>query len=120
MAAALIELGRFVQIPESAVEALLIVRGGWLERADFRAQQAGTSAVTMTARYLTRYGRLSARRSMARRAREFPVYLQGMWELPHGQGVLREGVRRFSMRLRGKAPARGPQQAEDSTPTTSQ
>ena len=63
----------------------------------------------MTVRYLTRYARLSAGRSLRRKVTEFPTYLRGMWELEPGRGVTREGLRRVSLRLRGKAPGRGAQ-----------
>jgi len=109
MRAALVELSRFTLVPPATVEALGMMRPGWLERADFRAQQAGTSTATMVARYLTRYGRLSSRRNLRRKLAEFPTYLQGMWELDSRRDVYREGARRFVLRTRGKQPRRGAQ-----------
>jgi hypothetical protein len=107
--AALREVNRFEPVPEWVLDALAQTPSGWLERLDFRAQQGGISAPGMVARYVTRYLRLSSRRGPWQRARSFPTYLQGMWELETPGDVPREGVRRIAARLRGRQPGRGPQ-----------
>ena len=107
MEAALRELSRFEPVPEGVFEQLAQAPRGRIERVDFHAQQSRDSTSGMVARYLTRYLRLTARRGMAARARSFPVYLQGMWELDSPRQVPGESLRRVLARLRGRQPVRG-------------
>lgn len=81
-------------IPAATIEALMRVPRGRLERWDFRFQQGGYSAPVQIGRYVTRYLRLSSRRSAYRKIREFPTYLAAMWELDSARSVPAEGVKR--------------------------
>jgi hypothetical protein len=87
-------------IPSQVVERLLEAPCGWLERWDFRFQQGGYSAPVQIGRYITRYLRLSAHRGPLRRAREFPTYLEAMWELDSPRQVPADGAKRVWKAIR--------------------
>ncbi|MBK7724461.1 MAG: nucleotidyltransferase family protein [Dehalococcoidia bacterium] len=95
-------------IPGPTIEELRIVPAGRLQRLDFRAQQGADSAGFQVLRYLTRYARLTSRRSLYRKAADFPTYLECMWELDRPRQVPLEGLRRVFRRLRGGQPGRSP------------
>jgi hypothetical protein len=101
MSAALAFAAQFEpSIPQATIGRLASEGGGRLERWDFRFQQGGDSVVSQIGRYLTRYLRLSAHRSPLRRARDFPTYLECMWELEGPRQVPAEALRRVWRRLR--------------------
>lgn len=101
MSAALAFASRFEpSIPQATVDQLASERAGRLERWDFRFQQGGNSVVSQIGRYVTRYLRLSAHRSPLRKARDFPTYLECMWELESPRQVPAESIRRVWRRVR--------------------
>ncbi|HMO54669.1 MAG TPA: hypothetical protein PJ994_09205, partial [Tepidiformaceae bacterium] len=91
-------------IPEEPPRQLLERGHGVLERADFRFQQGGRGAAAQSARYVTRYLRLTRGKSPVVRLNLFPAYLRAMWGLESAWGLPREGTRRFVDRARGREP----------------
>jgi len=91
-------------VPAEAMEALLDSPASALERIDFRAQQAGPGPIWQSFRYTTRYLRLSSRRSLKRKAADFPPYLQVMWQLDSPWAVPRDAMRRVWLRAHGVSP----------------
>ena len=98
-------------IPRETIERLARHPAGRLERLDFRGQQGGDGAASQVLRYLTRYGRLASRRGAFRKAKDFPTYLECMWELDSPRQVPLDGARRLVARARHRQPVRGPQSA---------
>lgn len=89
-------------VPEEIIQELASAPASRLERIDFRAQQAGRSAAWQSARYVTRYLRLSSRRPLSRKLADFPAYLQVMWGLESPWSVPADGLRRVRRRGRGR------------------
>jgi hypothetical protein len=69
-------------------------------------QQGSDGVTNQIGRYLTRYARLTRGRNVARKATDFPTYLECMWELERPRQVPLDGVRRVSARVRGRTPGR--------------
>ncbi len=95
-----------VQVPHGQLSKVESVAPGRLERIDFRFQQGGAGAVSQISRYVTRYLRLTSRRSALERVRLFPLYLRAMWGLESAWAIPKDGLRRTWIRARGGDPGR--------------
>jgi hypothetical protein len=87
-------------VSSSAISEMQAIPTDRLQRVDFRAQQGGFAVTTQALRYFTRYARLASGRGPIRTLREFPTYLECMWELERPSQVPLDGLRRIWRRFR--------------------
>ncbi len=95
-----------VAVPGEPLTEIEAVAPGRLERIDFRFQQGGPGAVSQVSRYVTRYLRLTSKRSALERVLLFPLFLRAMWGLGSAWALPKDGLRRTWIRARGGDPGR--------------
>jgi hypothetical protein len=87
-------------VPEAVVEQLRRSRTSRLERWEYRELGDQNTLPWMIARYVTRYLRLSAGRPWWKQARDFPAYLQEMWDIESTWSLPADAVRRVMKHAR--------------------
>jgi len=87
-------------IPPAVVARAASSRASRFERWNFAAQQADDSLYANTARTVGRYLQMAARRPIQTQIRDFPVYLEWIWELESPGGIPGDAFRRVKARIR--------------------
>jgi len=90
-------------IPPEVVATAASSQASRFERWNFGAQQAPDSLYANTVRTLGRYLQMAARRPIHTQIRDFPVYLEWIWELESPRQLPADAFRRVKARIR---PAR--------------
>lgn len=101
VALAIAEVARYERAAAAGAGFLREYRAGALERADLRLLTARRGVLSESGRYVTRYARMTAGRTIGRRLAGFPTFLECTWELDRPSQVPVDGLRRIWSRSRG-------------------